>query len=189
MFRNQGGSNWIIKATAFGIATSAAGAMTGWLLGYAGALMHVDDRLAIASVLSLLAIGVGSTEALGLKLAIPQCDRETPQGWVHLGPIPWAVLNGAALGCGATSRLGFWAWYLIPAGALLLGDPIGSAVAYTAYGLARGSIPSVLLWCNGRRRRPDFGDIAVWLIRRYPIARRVSAVQVLTAGFLGLLLI
>lgn len=77
-----------------------------------------------------------------------QCDRETPQRWVRQGAVPWAVKNGAALGFGGFTRLGFALWYAIPAGAVLLGSPAAGAVLWGLYGLLRAS-----------------GALAIWLVQ------------------------
>jgi hypothetical protein len=66
------------------------------------------------------------------------CDRETPKSWVYEGRLLWATKNGIALGCGATSRIGFWLWYAIPAGAFLEGKAILGGLVYGSYGLSRG---------------------------------------------------
>lgn len=91
-----------------------------------------------------------------------QCDRETPKEWVWRGPVVWPLLNGAALGFGATTRLGFWLWYAIPGGAFLMGDPTVGAAIWGAYGFTRTS-SAVVLW-YGHAFRSD-SDKERWIQR------------------------
>lgn len=88
--------------------------------------------------------------------------------------------NGAALGIGATSRVGFWLWYLIPVGALLVGSPIFGGLVYGAYGFVRGW--TVWLLLLGLLDRMWGDDPAAWLTARYWAARRLAARYLLLLG-------
>ena len=112
---------------------TVAGAVAGYLLALAGGLLPQGAR-AVGVLVGCSAIGIGAT---CWRNPWPQLDRETEQSLLHRGPIAWAVLNGAQLGLGFTSRIGFWTWYLIPVGAFLLADPVTGAVAWGLYGLLR----------------------------------------------------
>ena len=67
-----------------------------------------------------------------------EINRETSQALLELGPIRWSVVNGAALGVGFVSRIGFAAWYAIPLTAVGFGDPLLGSLVFGAYGAARG---------------------------------------------------
>jgi hypothetical protein len=90
----------------------------------------------------------------------------------------WAIRNGLALGFGATSRIGFWLWYVVPLGAFLVGDPIFGAVIYGTYSLIRALGATVILLGMIRLKT----DISDWLIERYGEARLLAAGQLVFLG-------
>lgn len=185
MFRNQAGANWIQKAVLFTIASSAAGLATGALLGLVGSAVPFNVRLAVATLLATAAALLGASELLGRAPPLPQCSRETPQKWVHAGPLRWAAVNGLALGNGCGSRLGFWSWYAIPAASLLAGSLVLGALIYGAYGLSRGAaVWGILAWSLVDKGRTTFDQTAIWLLEQYPLARRLSGLQLLVLGLL-----
>lgn len=97
--------------------------------------------------------------------------------WVWRGPVLWPLLNGAALGFGATTRLGFWLWYAIPSGAFLMAEPAVGALIWGAYGFTRtGS--AVVFW-YGHAFQPD-GENGMW------IQRNAGTATAVLMTFLGL---
>lgn len=181
MYRNQAGRSWISKAIVFSLSSSIAGLTTGILLGAVGSLLTLYSRIAIASLLAVVAIILGSLELGGRRIAPLQCNRETPQRWVHMGPLRWATVNGLALGCGATSRIGFWLWYAVPIGALLTGRPELAAVIYGTYGTVRGlAVWAVIL---GLSRWFGSGkNTGLWLVQHFEAARVIAAGQLVLLG-------
>jgi hypothetical protein len=156
-----------------------AGAAFGALLGAVGNHLPDDVRAAGASVLAVLATVVGILDLGSRRLRVLQIDRETSRQWPHAGAFRWALLNGSALGVGATSRLGFWLWYVVPSSALLLGDPTVGAVLYGVYGLVRGfGVWGILLLPN----HVSGEDSTIWLLRQYATARLVTAGQLIVVG-------
>jgi len=97
---------------------------------------------------------------------------------MHRGPLRWAIRNGLTLGFGATSRIGFWLWYVIPLGAFLVGDSIFGAIIYGAYGLIRALGATVILLGMIRLKT----DISDWLIERYGEARILTSGQLVFLG-------
>jgi hypothetical protein len=176
--RNQAGRSWISKAVVYSLSSALAGLVTGAVLGAVGSLLPLDLRLAAGSILAVAAIAVGGLELLGRRIQPLQFDCETPQRWVHKGPLKWATRNGLTLGFGATSRIGFWLWYVIPLGAFLVGDPVVGAAIYGTYGLVRalGATVTVLgmIWLKT--------DISDWLIEEYGAARVLAAGQLVVLG-------
>jgi hypothetical protein len=176
--RNQAGRSWISKAVVYSLSSALAGLVTGAVLGAVGSLLPLDLRLAAGSILAVAAIAVGGLELLGRRVQPLQFDCETPQRWVHKGPLRWATRNGLTLGFGATSRIGFWLWYVIPLGAFLVGDPVVGAGIYGTYGLVRalGATVTVLgmIWLST--------DISDWLIEEYGAARVLAAGQLVVLG-------
>lgn len=167
------------------LSTSAAGLAVGTLLGSAGSLLSFEARLAAASALAVVALLVGTLELTGRRIAPLQCDRETPQPWLHSGALSWAARNGLALSCGATTRIGFWLWYAVPAASLLVGHAFAGAAIYGTYGLVRGLGAWGLIASSAilrRKRGMSFDDIALWLIARHRAAQVVAAGQLLVLG-------
>lgn len=157
------------------------GAAVGTVLGALGGLLPFSARVAMASILSLIAIAVGVLELGPRPWRVPQCDVETPQRWMNAGAIRWATLNGAALGVGATSRIGFWLWYAIPASAILLGDPVSGALVYGLYGLIRGgSVWAFLLLPTRLGMRGD--HFGLWVVTHVEMSRIATAAQLIALG-------
>lgn len=166
----------------FALSSAVGGLAAGIILGTLGSALPAQMRIALGFVFALAATALALTELTGHRVAIAQCSRETPQRWVHAGASRWAVLNGLALGCGATSRLGFWSWYAIPASSILLGDLWLGAVVFGAYGLSRGLGAWILLIWSSLSPTTKFDDIARLLLQRYPAARQVMAWHLLLLG-------
>ena len=178
MLRNQVGRGWISKAAVYALASTMAGLVTGAALGAVGAHLPLDIRLAVGSVLALAAIAIGSLELFGRRMQPLQFDCETPQRWVNRGALRWATRNGLTLGFGATSRIGFWLWYVIPLGAFLVGDVGAGAAIYGTYGLVRAlGAPMILL---GMAQLET--DISDRLIEGYSTARVLAAGQLVFLG-------
>ncbi len=179
MHRNQVGRSWIPKATVYALSATLAGLAAGALLGGAGSLLPLEHRLGLASLLAVAAIAVGSLEVFGFSLQPLQRDCETPQRWIYGGALRWATQNGLALGFGATTRIGFWSWYAVPAGALLIGSPELGAIIYGTYGLVRAlGAWAIMLGI----RKFGFTDISDWLIEHVKTARLLAAGQLVFLG-------
>lgn len=166
------------KAALYSLSAVFAGLVSGWLLGFIGSFVPLEIRVAAATLLGIAAIVVALLELNGRHPHLLQCNRETPQDWVHKGPTKWAIQNGLALGCGATSRIGFWLWYAVPLGAFLVASPWLGAAIYGAYGAVRGM--SVWLIFFGLARRNEHWD--EWLLSQKETATLVAAGQLLLLG-------
>lgn len=178
MYRNKAGRSWVSKAIVYSLSSALAGLVTGAVLGAAGSLLALDFRLALGSILAVVAIAVGSLEFFGRRVQLPQFDCETPQRWVRRGPLSWAIRNGLILGFGATSRIGFWLWYTIPLGTFLVGDAAYGAIIYGTYGLVR-ALGAVFILLGTLGFKIDASD---WLIERYGAARNLAAGQLVFLG-------
>jgi hypothetical protein len=144
-----------------------------------GRLLSLNVRVALASLLAVAAIALGVLELSGRHVRLLQCDRETPQRWLNTGPLRWALLNGLALGCGVTSRIGFWLWYAIPAGAVLFARPDLGAALYGTYSMLRGlAVWGIILGLS--RWRGD--DTQVWLVGQARTAHVVAAGHLVLLG-------
>lgn len=126
-----------LKLAAYAGAGTVVGIAAGGVLGMVGSWIEPEIRAVIAVCLALVALFVALVELAGHRLRIVQIDRETPYGWLSPGPLSWAAKNGAAIGFGAGTRLGFWLWYAIPLGALLAGNPLVGGLGYGLYSLTR----------------------------------------------------
>ena len=130
---------------------AVAGGVTGAVLGWLGSHLPTDASVAVASGLALVGL-VGAIAGLSGRWRPPlQCDIETPKRWVFDGAIRWPLKNGASLGFGGFTRLGFSLWYAIPLGALLSGTPAVGAALYAIYGTVRTGA-AALIWVLGQRR-------------------------------------
>jgi hypothetical protein len=178
VYRNQAGRGWISKASVYVLSSTGAGLASGVVLGAAGALLPIELRVAVGSMLAVAAIAVGGLELFGRHVQPLQFDCETPQRWVNRGPLRWATRNGLALGFGATSRIGFWLWYVVPLGSFLVGDARLGAVVYGTYGLTR-SLAAVFILLGNLRYKIDASD---WLMQRYGQARTLAAGQLVFLG-------
>jgi hypothetical protein len=176
--RNQAGRSWQSKAAVYALASAVAGLVAGAALGLVGGLFPLDVRLAVASILAIAAIALGSLEFFGRRMQPLQFDLETPQRWVNKGAWQWATRNGLTLGFGATSRIGFWLWYAIPLGAFLIGEPVAGGVIYGTYGLVR-ALGAVVIILGMMRTDTDISDR---IIEGYDTARILTAGQLVFLG-------
>jgi hypothetical protein len=178
--RNQHSQGWKTKLTVYVVSATMVAGASGAILGFLGSLLPADARIGIATVLGLVAVALGLLEALGPRIVLLQCNRETPQAWVARGPLRWALLNGAALGFGGGTRLGFWLWYAIPIGAFLFGTPAVGALVYGAFGATRTAAAGLLMEIG--HRQDDFHVVTDWLFTAAPLARLLAACVLLTVG-------
>jgi hypothetical protein len=86
--------------------------------------------------------------------------------------LAWGAKNGLTLGCGAFSRVGFWLWYAVPAGALLTATPVLGALLYGTYGLVRGLGPWGLVYASRLR---GWDELRIELVAGGDLARAASA--------------
>jgi len=137
-----------------------AGAAVGLALGVFGMLVPPGLRAAILTVLAALVVLLG----LSGRVPLLQANRETDQRLLEAGPIRWAIANGAMLGAGAASRIGFWVWYFVP---------------LLCFALARPAIGSLMFGVYGGVRMTAIAAIAL-VVRQHPAShpeRRAIALQ------------
>lgn len=182
--------SWILTASIYTLAASFSGAVAGYALGALGALVPSTGRVAAATLLAVIALGLGASELAGRHPRVLQCARETPRVWVARGAVPWAIRTGMALGFGATTRVGFWVWFTIPLVPFLMGDPVVGMVTYGTYGFVRASAVFVWVWSSRFRDALQGASSADWLIAHRAVIRRAAAAQlsVLALGALIVLL-
>lgn len=165
----------ILTGVIYSVVAVFAGAGTGGFLALIGGALPAG-ALATGGIL-LAAAGsiVGVVEIAGGRVRPWQFDRETPQRWARQGPLHWAIRNGAVLGVGMSSRIGFWLWYVVPLGALASGDIVLGALLYGLYSLTRTGVAlgllALLLTSGGRL------DLAPRLLQWAPGARLLAATQ------------
>ena len=131
--RNQGSRNWYVKAGAMLSAGLAVGMFVGGGLGALGGLSTVGTRSALGTILAGLLLLV----SLLPRVPLLQHNAETSQRLLYQGPVRWALANGALLGAGFASRLGFWLWYLVPLSCFLSGRSWVGGAVYGTYSLVR----------------------------------------------------
>ncbi|WP_324335037.1 hypothetical protein [Baekduia sp.] len=146
------------------------------LLGFAGGLLWTPaDRASLGLLLGGFFLLIGALGVTGRWVAPIQVDRETSYEWLD-GRVPWAIRNGAALGAGFTSRLGFQLWYAVPVSASLFGSPFLGACLYGAYALTRSGAAVVQMALV--RRRLKLRN----LLELRAFATRVTSAFLLVAG-------
>jgi hypothetical protein len=181
VYRRQvfGSSRWLRTALLYSATSTVAGAAAGLSLGLVSSGLPYQVRLGAAGLFSLLAIVIGLAEASGRFVRPLQCDAETPRQWVGQGWPRWAVRNGAALGFGGASRITFWAWYALPLGCLLLGQPFVTAFLYALYGFTRASALWPLHFVISSRA---FDALQTTLLLRIGMARQLSGTWLVAIG-------
>jgi len=175
---------WWAKAALSTLAAAAAGAGMGAVLGVVGATLDLQARAATGTAVGALLVILPL-----LRVPPPQRDRETPQVLLHRGPLVWSLANGMLLGSAVTNRIGFWLWFLVPAGCLLSGSPLLGAALWGTYALARLTVIDVVA---ARMRQPacHVGELTDRLVlgrwRILPIMTALSVVEgALVAFVLG----
>ena len=151
------------------IAAAVSGGLAGALAGLIGGLVPAPVRAA-AATLAASAIAIA---AITWPSRMPQFNRETEQGLLGLGPVAWAVTNGSLLGLGFTSRIGYWAWYLIPVSVLGVGSPVLGAVIWDAYAFTRLAIAAGIA-AHMHRQPGRMPDISGKIPRLRPAAQRIT---------------
>jgi hypothetical protein len=171
---------WQIRASAFIAAAAAAGTTAGAGLGILGG--RVPERwLDLVLVCLGLAAAILGFSALAKPSISPvQCDRETPIRWKLGGPLWWAIRNGWSIGVGATTRIGFWSWYVVPVMSFLAADPLLGIAIYGTYATVRASL--VVPMTKGEAKRAA-GNSSVRWSAEAALARR-PLVQTTTTGYL-----
>lgn len=173
MHRTGHNAGVVRKTVVFVASGSAAGVLAGAALGLVGSSISVEASAGMITGLSVVGLGIGSVELMGRRVRLLENDRETPRAWLADTPLIWALKTGAALGVGATTRIGFPLWYAIPLGAALSGSVVVGAAIYGTYALVRSGTAIGLLLGLGARGENG----ALRLVRAAKVARRVSAGQ------------
>jgi hypothetical protein len=153
---NQHGRSLALKALFFTLGGITAAALAGGALGLIGSSIPAHARRDMAVALALVGAFIVVAAAAGRHLSLAQRDCEVPRTWMYSGPLRSMVRFGGSMGLGFPSRIGFWAWYVVPAGALLGGGITFGAVTYGLYGLARtGAAPTLLLVARNAKQPLD----------------------------------
>ena len=156
----------------YSAASALAGAVMGLSLGFIGTFLPRDIRIGGATLLGMSAIVVATLEFSKWRLHPLQMDRETSRDWLRKGALRWAARNGWVLGTGVTTRIGFWLWFVVPFGALFVGDLALGMLVYGMYGTIRGLAVWVIL---GATRAWGGNVVAGWLLGRQKTARLGAA--------------
>jgi hypothetical protein len=130
---------------------AASGAVVFGAIGALGSAFPLASRAAVAGLGAVVVV-----YSLTVRPRLPwQRNVETPQRWLLRENLSVALLNGAALGAGVVTRIGFWLWWMLPllvfeagrlsiglvAGAIYGGTRLGSSSLMTLYGFRTGRDP------------------------------------------------
>lgn len=129
---------WLVSTGVFVVASVAGGGIVGWSLGGVGAITLGAQHLQyVGLVLGFLAAVLALIEVQLLPLGVPTLYRSVPQHWwIQYGPTKAALAYGFVLGMGVTTFIPFASFYLLLAGAILLGPEAGGLIL-ASYGLGR----------------------------------------------------
>lgn len=177
--RNQAGRSWKAKLAAYFAAAAATGMAAGGLLGALGSVLPLSVRVTLAAILGVIAIALGGLELTPRRVRPLQRRCETPQSWMRRGALSWAVSNGVTLGLGATTRIGFWLWFAIPAAAILYADILAGAMIYGVYGALRAGLVWPMIQFQRRTENPE---MSLSLLKRQPQIRRLAGSVLLLTG-------
>lgn len=170
--RGQSNVDWRIKTAVFALASTLCAAGVGAFLGLLGGLASTQTRIAVGALAALALAILGVAYLTGRYRSMVQRNCETAQAWLDRGPLQWATMNGASLGVGFMSRLGFVSWYVIPVASFLSGDAVLGAIIFGVYGAARGFAPMV--WLGLFRAGLDQDRFVVRLFELNPILQLAS---------------
>lgn len=126
-----------LKVTSALAGGTISGLLAGGLLGFAGSGASADARSGLGTLLAIGGIFIWLANRAGRAVRPWQRDAETPLAWLSISPYAWSLLHGAALGVGATTRIGYWLWYAVPSAAYLSGSATAGATIYGMYGFSR----------------------------------------------------
>ena len=114
------------------LAGAAAGAIVAAVVSLGGSTGQL-----VAGAIAMLLLPILSLDVIGIRIHLVQRNTETPKRWIDEGRYHWAFKNGAALGFGGSTRLGFWSWYLIPIAAGAAGSTPAGAMIWGGYAFVR----------------------------------------------------
>lgn len=175
---------WLVSIVGFTVASTAAGASLGLILGVGALVVHGNawfQAVVIAGAGLMLVVADAGTEGHVWSLG-----RSVPQGWWRtMGPTRGALSYGLVLGLGFTTIVPFATFYVIPISALVLG-PIAGGLIGGAYGLGRALPVWVASMFIGRGADPVVvGD---WALHRWQRLFRGGiglSTATIAAGLLG----
>lgn len=164
---------WLLLAAAAG----ATGGAQGVGLYFVAAALDISRDTWWAAALLLVFV------ILGAIVGRPpiQIDRETPRAWLRYRDWRTAALNGAALGSGAVTRIGFLSYFVAFGAAFLAGGAVAAIAVGAVYGLTRILLTAVL---QPSRRNRKFGLATDGIVRLQPYAASADRL-----GALGLSLL
>lgn len=153
----------------------------GVALGAIGLALPPRFRVTLALVAAVAAVVIGLRDIIMPTTKVCGRSAETPQRWMHYGPLLWAFSNGLVLGSGLATRVGFWLWYVLPTAALLSGNPLLAGLIFGSYGFTRGAAP-LLLISTARLSARSLEQLSDLLTLRYGWARGRTSSLLLSMG-------
>lgn len=145
VFRGRRFTKWRMRAAILAVSALATGIGLGAALGRLGSSAGGDVRGGVAAVFAVGGIAVSVVElARGRRMPLLQRSRETNRDWMRFGAAVSAAMNGAAMGAGFVTRIGYWLWYAVPVSAFAIGSPGAGALVFGVYALTRAIVPVLL---------------------------------------------
>jgi hypothetical protein len=137
---------WLIAASLYTVACSGTALLLGALLGELGRLLGYtvqgpSMQWQGAGLVGLLAIAYALSDLGLVRLPRPTVMQAVPvTWWRRWQPYGAALLYGAALGLGVTTRIAFGSFYILCVWCVLRGDSGYGALVMGTYGLARALV-------------------------------------------------
>lgn len=174
---------WTVSVVMFMVASTAAGAFAGFLVGAVGFGLFPSFEVAHL-VLGLAALSLALLELTPALPRMPSFGSSVPASWwTRFGPTLGAAAYGGVLGVGITTIVPYASFYLLPVAAFILGPAHGAAIG-ACYGFARSlPVPLASLAVAVGADATTAGDWALGP-QRHMAKPALAAVLVLLGGWL-----
>lgn len=171
-----------------GLIGGLSAAVIGVTLGSIGAnLFDISLRHWLAALASSIALILGVANVAGYWFRpLELRNAETPKAWLELRPFAWAILNGGALGVGFVTRVGFWAWYLVPLSEMLSASWWKGGLMGFSYGATRTLLGPI--WQSSQLKKASTLRLARTITSRRGLIYRLQGVLLLAVAAAVLLL-
>lgn len=133
---------WSKTLLCYALGLLVASATFGALLGLVGMALSLQTRMGHwtvpTTVLGAIAVAYGCSDAGLIRLPRPQPKWQVPSSWYRrFKPSTAGLFYGVGLGVGFATRQPAMTFYVLVVGALCLGRPWLSAIAFLLYGFGR----------------------------------------------------
>ena len=134
-----GRARWGLSIGAHAVGATLSAAALGAALGGVGAVLGAPWGSFGVAVVAVIALAFAGRELLGLRVPLPNLQRQVPDWWrTFFSPVIASFLYGLGLGVGFLTYLSFGTLVAVAAIAIASGSSLLGAVLLGSFGLARG---------------------------------------------------